>query len=141
MSATDVWTANVLYPQPLVNPASNLTNETNTTNPSSPSSDTSAPSDSSATSPLLNALPSPMPMTYTLDRPVFANSIFLKLNTTSVMKSPYFEVRGCDVEGEGRFKCQKSSGFLISRTQMFSCSAAFVVRSGQKPSGFEVQLL
>ncbi len=43
---------------------------------------------------------SDLPMTHILDRPVFANAITLMLNWTSIQKSPYFELRGCDVEGE-----------------------------------------
>ncbi len=46
------------------------------------------------------------PTTYALDRPVFANVITMVLSNSSNLKSPYFEVRGCDVEGK-YFNCNK----------------------------------
>ena len=46
----------------------------------------------------MNLIPA-LPTTYALDRPVFANVISMTLGMSSALKSPYFEVRGCDVEG------------------------------------------
>ena len=103
MSAKDVWTANVLYPQPPIDPGTNTTDATNATSTTNTTSATNTTSVTNATKPtntILNGSPSPMPTTYALDRPVFANVLYLTLNSTPVLKSPYFEVRGCDVEGK-----------------------------------------
>ena len=74
------WTTNVHYPVKLT-----VTSSAVNSNPVKSSS-------------LLSF--SDLPTTYIFERPVFANVITMRLNWTSVQKSPYFELRGCDLEGE-----------------------------------------
>ncbi len=49
---------------------------------------------------IVNLITIALPTTFAFDRPVFANVISMSLNILSTLKSPYFEVRGCDVEGK-----------------------------------------
>jgi len=80
MAPSRNWTTNVDYPIKLT-----VINNTNNTNPINNSTVLSY---------------SDLPTTYVLKQPIFANMITLILNWTSVQKSPYFELRGCDLEGE-----------------------------------------
>ncbi len=76
MSQVDEWTTNVGY----TSKTDNLTNVT-----------------------IVNGLPVKMPTTYIFDRPVIANSIHFTLNSTTVQRNAYFELRGCDLEGKSNF--------------------------------------
>ncbi len=40
------------------------------------------------------------PRTFSLDRPFIANSISFNLNISSQQRVPYFDLRGCDLEGK-----------------------------------------
>ncbi len=76
MSQVDEWTTDVGY----TSKTDNLTNVT-----------------------IVNGLPVKMPTTYVFDRPVIANSIHFTLNSTTVQRNAYFELRGCDLEGKSNF--------------------------------------
>jgi hypothetical protein len=41
-----------------------------------------------------------MPVSQQLDRPVLARDIWINLLMVDEQKSPYFELRGCDLEGQ-----------------------------------------
>ena len=92
MSQVDEWTTNVGY-------ASKTDNATNVT--------------------IVNGLPVKMPTTYVFDRPVIANSIHFTLNSTTVQRNAYFELRGCDLEGKSNFK-SKFTSFVYALSPLIS---------------------
>jgi hypothetical protein len=57
------------------------------------------PSETSTNSILNSLTNSGFPQSQSLDHPMIANEVWLTLSLASNQKSPYFDLRGCNLEG------------------------------------------